>query len=118
MNKRELVQKPLPSYVMVDGFELYVTYFGQNATCRYCSEIGHVQSVCEKVKLTSQVYVKNNAHFHQHCTTHLLKQISQCVHVIMRNHDNHLFAAFLSKMTSSLAAIRKNEKFALNQTQT
>ena len=50
MNKRELEQKPLPSYIMVDGFELYVTYSGQNATCRYCSEIGHVQSACEKRK--------------------------------------------------------------------
>ena len=50
MNKRELEQKPLPSYIMVDGFELYVTYSGQNATCRYCSKIGHVQSASEKRK--------------------------------------------------------------------
>ena len=48
INKRELEQKPLPSYIMVDGFELYVTC--QNATCRYCSEIGHVQSASEKRK--------------------------------------------------------------------
>ena len=26
MNKRELEQKPLPSYIIVDGFELCVTY--------------------------------------------------------------------------------------------
>ena len=50
MNKRELEQKPLPHYIAVDGFELYVTYSGQNAICRYCSEIGHVQSACEKRK--------------------------------------------------------------------
>ena len=35
---------------MVDGFKLHVTYSGQNATCRYCSEIGHVQSACKKRK--------------------------------------------------------------------
>ena len=29
---------------------MYVTYSGQNATCRYYSEIGHVQSACEKRK--------------------------------------------------------------------
>ena len=29
---------------------MYVTYFGQNASCRYCSNIGHVQSACEKRK--------------------------------------------------------------------
>ena len=50
MNKRELEQKPLQSYIIVDGSELYVTYSGQNATCRYHSEIGHVQSACEKRK--------------------------------------------------------------------
>ena len=118
MNKRELEQKPSPSYIMVDAFELYVTYSGQNATCTYCSEIGHAHSACEKRKTDFPSLRKEQAHFHQHCTTHLLKQISQCVHLIMSNHNNQLIAAFLSKMTSSVAAIRKNEKFALNQTQT
>ena len=45
-----LEQKPLPSYIIVEKFELYVTYSGQNATFRYCREIGHVQSACEKSK--------------------------------------------------------------------
>ena len=35
VNKRELEQKPLPSYIIVDGFQLHVTYSGQNATSRY-----------------------------------------------------------------------------------
>ena len=48
MNKRELEQKLLPSYIIVDGSELYMIYSGQNATCRYYSEIDHVQSACKK----------------------------------------------------------------------
>ena len=50
MNKRELEQKPLPSYIMIDGLELYLIYFGKNATCKYYSKIVHVQTACGKRK--------------------------------------------------------------------
>jgi len=40
----------IPSYVYVDGHELYVTYSGQNFTCKYCGEVGHKQIDCEKRK--------------------------------------------------------------------
>ena len=50
INTRELEQKPLPSYIIVNGSKSYETYSGQNATCRYYSEIGHVQFACEKRK--------------------------------------------------------------------
>ena len=43
MNKNELETNPLPSYIFIDGFELYVTYKGQTVTCKFCSETGHVQ---------------------------------------------------------------------------
>ena len=39
---------PLPSYIFIDGFELYVTYKGQTVTSRFCGETGHVQMNCEK----------------------------------------------------------------------
>ena len=48
MNKNELETNSLPSYIFIDGFELYVTYKGQTVTCRFCGETGHVQMNCEK----------------------------------------------------------------------
>ena len=42
MNKNELETNPLPSYIFIDGFELYVNYKGQTVTCRFCGETGHV----------------------------------------------------------------------------
>ena len=69
MNKRELEQKPLPSYIIVDGFELYETFSGQNATCRYCSEISRVESACEKRKNDFPSLGKEQRPFSQHCTT-------------------------------------------------
>ena len=35
MNKNDLEANPFPSYIHVDGFELYVTYPGQELTCKY-----------------------------------------------------------------------------------
>ena len=47
MNKHELEQNPIPSHITIDSYELYVTYSGQNLTCRYCGEVGHVQTECK-----------------------------------------------------------------------
>ena len=48
MNKNDLKANPLPSYIHVDGFELYVAYPGQELTCKYCGEKGHFQAKCDK----------------------------------------------------------------------
>ena len=47
-SKNDIESKPISSYINVEGFELYVTYPGQLLTCKYCHEVGHVQSDCEK----------------------------------------------------------------------
>ena len=47
MNKTDLESNPIPSYIYVDNFELYVTYEGQPITCKYCGEVGHVQANCK-----------------------------------------------------------------------
>jgi len=44
----KLEANPIPSYIYIDGFELYVTYPGQESTCKYCGEPGHLQLDCEK----------------------------------------------------------------------
>ena len=48
MQKSTLDQNPIPSYIKINSFEIYVTYPGQQSTCRYCSETGHEQSSCPK----------------------------------------------------------------------
>ena len=48
MNKNDLEVNPLPSYIHVDGFELYVTYPGQELTCKYSGEKRHFQAKCDK----------------------------------------------------------------------
>ena len=48
MRKVELDSNPLPNYIKIDGFELYVTYQGQEITCKFCGDTGHFQVHCEK----------------------------------------------------------------------
>ena len=48
MKKNDLEANPLPSYIYIDGFELYVTYPGQEVTHKYCGEKGHFQAKCNK----------------------------------------------------------------------
>ena len=47
MNKTDLESNPIPSYIYVDNFELYVTYEEQPITCKCCGEVGHVQANCK-----------------------------------------------------------------------
>ena len=42
MKKCEIEMKQIPSYVKIEGCELYVTYSGQQITCKYCGNKGHV----------------------------------------------------------------------------
>ena len=48
MNKNDLEANLLPSYIHVDGFELYVTNPGQKFTCKYYGEKELFQVKCEK----------------------------------------------------------------------
>ena len=41
MEKKVLETYPMPSYLRIDGHELYVTYEGQNITCKYCGQAVH-----------------------------------------------------------------------------
>ena len=52
MNKNELETSPLPSFVFIDGFKLYVrlTEDKQLVTYKFCGETGHVRTSCEKRK--------------------------------------------------------------------
>ena len=43
MKKGEFELKPIPSYIKIEGCELYVTYSGE-----HCGNEGHVQSNCQK----------------------------------------------------------------------
>ena len=44
MNKNDFEANPLPSYIHVNGFELCITYSGQELTRKYCWEKGHFQA--------------------------------------------------------------------------
>ena len=48
MNKNDLEANLLTRYIHLDGFEIYVTYSGQELTCKYYREKGHFQAKCDK----------------------------------------------------------------------
>ena len=48
MKKCDLQSNPIPSYIQVNGCEMYVTSQGQAISCKNCGEAGHVQSECHK----------------------------------------------------------------------
>ena len=50
MSKTGVETNPLPSYIHINGSELYVTYPGQSITCKYCGETDHMQTECKKRK--------------------------------------------------------------------
>jgi len=50
MERKTINVHPIPSYVYVDGQELYLTYSGKNFTCKYCGEVEHKQADFENVK--------------------------------------------------------------------
>uniref|UniRef100_H2XZ24 CCHC-type domain-containing protein n=1 Tax=Ciona intestinalis TaxID=7719 RepID=H2XZ24_CIOIN len=47
MKNENLEKNPIPSYLWIKGEELYVTYKGQEITCKYCGEVGHKQANCQ-----------------------------------------------------------------------
>ena len=48
MEKSDHQSNPIPSYIQVSGWGIYVTYEGQVIICKYCDDTGHVQSECHK----------------------------------------------------------------------
>jgi len=41
-----LQANPIPSYITIDGQQIYVSYVGQQLTCKYCGNEGHKQAEC------------------------------------------------------------------------
>ena len=60
MSKNDVEMNPLPSYIYINGYELYVTYPGQAITCKYCGETGHMQAECKKRKSDFPALQKNS----------------------------------------------------------
>ena len=58
--KNDVETNPLPSYIYINGYELYVTYPGQTITCKYCGETGHMQAECKKRKSDFSTLQKNS----------------------------------------------------------
>ena len=58
MEKRVLESNPIPSYVHIDGNQLYVTYDGQNFTCKYCGNVGHKQIDCNKRAKDFPIFIR------------------------------------------------------------
>jgi len=48
MKKQAIGAKPLSNYLLVEVCELYVTYNGQQITCKYCGKPSHVQADSQK----------------------------------------------------------------------
>ena len=59
MEKRVLESNPIPSHVHIDGNQLYVTYDGQNFTCKYCGNVGHKQIDCNKCAKDFPILIQN-----------------------------------------------------------
>ena len=59
MEKRVLENNPIPSYVHIDGNQLYVTYDGQNFTCKHSGNVGHKQIDCNKRAKDFPMFIQN-----------------------------------------------------------
>ena len=46
MNKIQISENPLPSYIQVNNEEFFVKYNGQTFTCQFCSKEGHIAKKC------------------------------------------------------------------------
>ena len=105
MNKNELETNPLPSYIFIDGFELYVTYKGQTVTCRFCDETGHVQMNCEKRMLE---FPKLDHTFYNQETDNMIKKSKFVqMHAQKRDAVANSSLPFVSKAPINLSKKRK-----------
>ena len=60
MSKNDAETNPLPSYIYINGYELYVTYPRQSITCKYFGETGHMLAECNKCKSDFPALQKNS----------------------------------------------------------
>ena len=47
------IRKPIPSYLHVEGYQVYSFYRGQEKTCRICQRTGHFQKNCPEIRCFS-----------------------------------------------------------------
>lgn len=47
---RMTLNQPIPSYLMIGDYKVYVRYSGQLQTCRVCNQTGHLGAQCPKKK--------------------------------------------------------------------
>ena len=67
MSKNDVEMNPLPSYIYINDYELYVTYPGQAITCKYCGKTSHMQAECKKRKSDFPALRKNSINrYHEH----------------------------------------------------
>ena len=59
MEKRVLESNPIPSYVHINGNQLYVIYEGQNFICKYRGNVGHKQIDCNKSAKDFPIFIQN-----------------------------------------------------------
>ena len=85
MSKNDVETNLLPSYIYINGYELYVTYSAQAITCNFCGETGHMQAECKKSKSDFPAVQKNSINrYYEHSvnnsiqiepnTTNLIKE--------------------------------------------
>ena len=59
MENRVLESSAISSYFPIEGNQLYVTYDGQNFTCKHCGSVGHKQIDCNKRAKDFPIFIRN-----------------------------------------------------------
>lgn len=69
-----IIEKPIPSTLIIAGYEAYVTYLGQEQTCFHCGNSSHLRHNCpqrilrEKINVVPRTRPQFNDLFHQTIT--------------------------------------------------
>lgn len=48
LNRQDLENRPLPSFLYFGKYKFSIRYIGQEATCGFCAEVGHIERDCGK----------------------------------------------------------------------
>ena len=104
MNKNDVETNPSPSYLYINGYELYVTYSGRAITCKCCGETGHMQAEYKKRKSDFPTLQKNNINsYHEHLVVNNSIQIEP-------NNTN-----LINEQGSPINLSKKRKKYSDNQ---
>lgn len=76
------IDRKIPSYITVNGFQLVVKYTGQKETCRKCSEEGHKAATCPNIRCNS---CQQYGHMRKNCP-----QPSDCTNCKSTEHTTQL----------------------------